>query len=108
VKRTSDTKVDQWIFKKKHDTGPEGNLRADFNLDGLEAEFANRNSGSMPVFLIKVSGPIPKGLILRHIEGSNFSRLGVFEFSKWEGNRSPGKAQIEWLNSSPTETITLI
>jgi hypothetical protein len=107
VKRTSDTEVDQWIFKKKHDTGPEGNLRADFYLDALETEFAT-NSGSMPVFLIKVLGPIPRGLILRNIKGSNFSRLGVFEFREWQGDTSWGKAQIEWLNSSPIEAVTLL
>jgi hypothetical protein len=82
-------------------------LRADFYLDALETEFAT-NSGSMPVFLIKVLGPIPRGLILRNIKGSNFSRLGVFEFREWQGDTSWGKAQIEWLNSSPIEAVTLL
>lgn len=49
-------------------------------VDALEVEFANRNSIFIPVFLIKVSGPMPKGLILRNIKGSEFPRLRVFEF----------------------------
>ncbi|KAE8440468.1 hypothetical protein EG329_007579 [Mollisiaceae sp. DMI_Dod_QoI] len=97
---TSDPEDDRWILKKKDDIGPKEKFRGNFHLDALEVEFANGNSGSMSVFLFKVFGPMLEGLILRHVEGSTFSRLGVFA--------DRGGNQIEWLNSSPTETITLI
>lgn len=108
VKRSSKMGFDQWIFKKKHDTGAEGNLRGNFYFDALEAEFADGSSGTMPAFLIKVLGPVPRGLILRHIKGSKFSRLGVFEFDHRSRVSNPDREQIKWLNGSPIETITLI
>ncbi|KAF8846812.1 hypothetical protein BDZ45DRAFT_755596 [Acephala macrosclerotiorum] len=79
VKRTSDIKVDQWTFKKKDDTRPEETLYGNFHLDAFEAEFANGNSGSIPVYLLIVSSSTFKSLILRRIKESLFSRLGIYE-----------------------------
>jgi hypothetical protein len=104
--------VIQVSLVKRDDTGPEGKMDAQVHLDALEVEFADKIKGSMPVFLIKITGPITKGLILRHIEGSKFSRLGVFKFKDPAYEEEERKAiiqkQIEWLDNSPLETITII
>jgi hypothetical protein len=107
-KRELETQYDQVILRKTDDTVPEAKLEADVYLDALEVEFAERSVGAIPVFLISIAGPVPKGLILRQIEAPRFSRLGVFEFSEFYAKRSPVKEQIEWLNSCPLETITII
>lgn len=73
-------------------------MHGNFQLDALEAEFENGKSDSMPVFLLKISDPTTRGLILRNVGCSTFSRLGVFAFHE---------VQKEWLGSFPTETVTL-
>jgi hypothetical protein len=104
--------VIQVSLVKRDDTGPEGKMDVQVHLDALEVEFADKIKGSMPVFLIKIAGPITKGLILRHIQGSKFSRLGVFKFINLASLEEERKAiihkQIEWLDNSPLETITII
>jgi hypothetical protein len=90
------------LLTKRDHAGQKKSLDTQICLDALEAEFVNRIVGSIPVFLLKVLGPVPRGLILRHIEGSKFSRLGVFQF------RAHARRDVEWLNSFPLETITLI
>lgn len=94
-------------------TQPQDKLYAGVNLDALEREFTDGNAGFIPVSLLMVLvDPEPAGLILRHIQGAEFSRLGVFKFDdppkrEWEKRISITK-QIEWLNSAPVETITII
>ena len=108
----SDGLADQVVLTKTNDAEQKRELHAAVYLDALEEEFANGSVGSIPVFLIKIVGPITKGLILRHIERSEFSRLGVFLFNNLTGLDEKRnviiRKQIKWLDNSPLETITLI
>jgi len=104
---------DKVILKKGDATPPQDILHAGVSLDALEREFTDGNAGFIPVFLLMVLlGLRPKGLILRHVQGAEFSRLGVFEFEN--STRCDGEKrisivnQIEWLNSAPVQTITII
>jgi hypothetical protein len=104
---------DKVILKKGGATPPQDILHAGVSLDALEREFTDGNAGFIPVFLLMVLlGLRPKGLILRHVQGAEFSRLGVFEFEN--STRCDGEKrisivnQIEWLNSAPVQTITII
>jgi hypothetical protein len=101
------------ILQKVDATQPQDKLYAGVNLDALEREFTDGNAGFIPVSLLMVLvHPGPAGLILRHIQGAEFSRLGVFKFDdppKWEREkRIRITKQIEWLNSAPVQTITII
>jgi hypothetical protein len=101
------------VLQKGDATQPQDKLYAGVNLDALEREFTDGNAGFIPVSLLMVLvRPLPKGLILRHIQGAEFSRLGVFEFEDStrcdEDKRISIVNQIEWLNSTPVETITII
>jgi hypothetical protein len=104
---------DKVILKKGNATQPQDILHADVSLDALEREFTDGNAGFIPVFLLMVLlGLRPEGLILRHVQGAEFSRLGVFEFEN--STRCDGEKrisivnQIEWLKSVPVQTITII
>jgi hypothetical protein len=102
------------ILRKGDATQPQDKLYAGVNLDALEMEFTDGYAGFIPVFLLVVLvGPEPTGLILRHIQGAEFSRLGVFDFDfnrpgRWDREKIITPKQIEWLNSAPVQTITII
>jgi hypothetical protein len=63
-------------------------LKVSIRLDAVEKEFQEGNNGSILVFLLKLSKTSElrryswKGLILRQVSKSGYSRLGIFELEE--------------------------
>ena len=68
-------------FRKPGPRGLKERLTAHMFPDALEEEFIHLATDYIPVFPPKVSsGTKARGLVLRRLDQSKFSRLGVFSF----------------------------
>jgi hypothetical protein len=107
-----------YVLRKRDVEGPDGTLPVGMYPDALEAEFAQGNASSIPVFLLNISSLEVEGIVLRQQSDSTFSRLGVFHFDKdgmdqstkdWSGRKSRHFQQyLDWLDGSPLQTITIV
>lgn len=85
-----------------------GPLYVSFDEDCLEEEFIDQDGGSTPVYLLSViSLPLShrhgeyrnygaNGLVLRALENHQFSRLGLFLFSRHFCERKKHESEEEW------------
>jgi hypothetical protein len=91
-------------------------LKVSIRLDAIEEEFREGHNGFIPVFLLKVSKTSElwiyswKGLILRQVSRSEYSRLGIFELEERLKGRWLNRCeeQFRWLNESEDQIITLV